>query len=83
MAVEQHNGRIVDNVPSVTLPGSNMKINLPDRTGLAWYAGLGLMAAVELIEWPVAAIVAGTHFIQNHSHHRDIQELAQGIQASA
>jgi hypothetical protein len=70
-------------VPSVTLPGSDTKINLPDRAGLAWYAGIGVMAAAELIEWPVAVLVAGTHFIQNHSHQRDIQELAEGIQASA
>jgi hypothetical protein len=83
MAKKKQKSQIVDRVPSVTLPGSDTKINLPDRSGLAWYAGLGVMAAVELIEWPVAVIVAGTHFIQNHAHQRDIQELAEGIQASA
>jgi hypothetical protein len=70
-------------VPSVTLPGTETKVNLPDRAGLAWYAGLTAMAAIELIEWPVAVLIAGTHFIENHSHNRDIQELAEGIDAGA
>lgn len=41
------------------------------------------MAAIDLIEWPLALLVAGTHFIENHSHNRDIQELAEGIDAGA
>jgi hypothetical protein len=69
--------------PSVTLPGTATKINLPDRAGLAWYVGIGAMAAFELIEWPVALLVASTHFIENHSHNRDIEELAEGFEAGA
>lgn len=69
--------------PSVTLPLTNTRINLPDRPALAWYAGIGAMAAAELVEWPVALLIAGTHFIENHSHHRDIEELADGIDAGA
>ncbi len=41
------------------------------------------MAAVELIEWPVALLVAGTHFVENHSHSRDVQELAEGIESGS
>lgn len=69
--------------PSVNVPGTATKINLPDRSGLLWYAGIGAMAAAELIEWPIALLVAGTHFIENHSRSRDIQELAEGVDAGA
>ena len=68
---------------SVTLPGTGTRINLPNRAGLVWYAGIATMATVELIEWPIALLVAGTHFVENHSHSRDIQELAEGIEAGA
>ena len=67
--------------PSVAVPGTGSRINLPDRPALAWYAGLGAMAALELIEWPFALVVAGTHFLENHSRSREIQELAEGIEA--
>ena len=41
------------------------------------------MSAVDLIEWPIAALVAGTHFIENHVHNRDVQQLADGIDSGA
>ncbi len=69
--------------PSVKLPGTSTKINLPDRGGLLWYAGIGVMAAVELVEWPITLLLAGTHFVENHSHSRDMQELAEGIDEGA
>ena len=78
----QHNIRRARR-PSVTLPFTDTKINLPDAPALAWYAGMGAMAAAELVEWPVALLIAGTHFIENHSHSRDIEELADGISAGA
>lgn len=68
---------------SVTLPGLETKVNLPSRAGLLWYAGIGAMAAAELVEWPIALLLAGTHFVEDHSHSRDIQELAEGIDAGA
>lgn len=71
------------NPPSVAVPGTKSKVNLPGRPALAWYAGIATMAAVEWIEWPVALIVAGTHFIENHTHNRNVQELAEGIEAGA
>jgi hypothetical protein len=69
--------------PSVAIPGTDSRINLPDRPALAWFAGIGAMAAMQLIEWPVAVLITGTHFIENHAHNRNIQELADGIGSGA
>ena len=66
---------------SVTLPVAGTTVNLPDRAALAWYAGLAGMAAVELVEWPFALAVAGTHLLANHAHRRDVQQLVEGIEA--
>ena len=69
--------------PSVTVPVIHANVKLPDKAGLFWYAGLGAMAAAEFIEWPIALLLAGTHFIENHSHSRDIQDLAEGVDTGA
>ncbi len=69
--------------PAVEVPGTRTKVNLPDRAGLLWYAGIGAMAAIELVEWPIALLLAGTHFVENHSRSRDMQELAEGVDAGA
>jgi hypothetical protein len=65
------------------MPFTSTKVNLPDGAGLAWYAGIGAMAAAEVVEWPVALLVAGTHFIENNARNRDMQELADGISSGA
>ncbi len=74
--------KLARETPSVRLPVTGTKINLPGRGGLAWYAGIGAMAAVELVEWPVALLIAGTHFIERHTRNRDLEQLAEGIDAS-
>jgi hypothetical protein len=78
----QYNQR-VRRAPSVTLPFTHTKVSLPHGPGLVWYAGIGAMAAAELVEWPVALLVAGTHFIENNTRNRDIEELAEGISSGA
>jgi hypothetical protein len=77
----RYNVERLRNPPSVTVPGTETAVNLPDRTALAWYAGLAAMATLELIEWPFAVAVAGTHLLANHAQRRDVQELCEGIEA--
>ena len=75
--------RMRHGAPAAIVPGTRRKITLPDRAGLIWYAGVGAMTALELIEWPIALLIAGTHFVENHVHNRDVQQLAEGIDAGA
>jgi hypothetical protein len=49
---------------------------------LAWYAGLTLVAALELIDWPVAIVVAVGHELAHRARTRALRELAEGIQAA-
>ena len=48
---------------------------------LAWYAGLGLMAALKIIDWPVALAIAVGHEIAHRARGRALRELAEGIEA--
>lgn len=48
---------------------------------LAWYAGLTVMALFEIIEWPVAIVIAVGREIAHRSRDRALRELAEGIEA--
>lgn len=45
------------------------RVVLPAPAHLAWYAGIGALVAVEVIEWPVALVlVAGKMLADNRSN---------------
>lgn len=67
----------------VRIPLLGLRLGLPQRGSLAWYAGLGAMTAFEVIEWPVAAIVAVSHAIATNSRDPAARELADGTEAAA
>ena len=48
---------------------------------VAWYAGLIVMALFEVIEWPVAIVIAVGHEIAHRSRSKALRELAEGIEA--
>jgi hypothetical protein len=48
---------------------------------LAWYAGITVMALLEVIEWPVAIVIAVGHEIAHRSRSKALRELADGIEA--
>jgi hypothetical protein len=49
---------------------------------LAWYLGLGLMAVFEMIDWPVAIVIAIGHEIAHRARTQALRELAEGIEAA-
>jgi hypothetical protein len=53
---------------SVTVSVLGLRLELPPAEQLAYLAGLGLLVALEIIEWPVAAAIAVGHALA-HSHH--------------
>ena len=67
--------------PHVTLPLIGLRIDLPRPERLAWYAGLGLMAAFELVDWELALIIGLGHLIADNAHNRTIAELASGAES--
>ena len=53
----------------------------PER--LAWYGGLAAMALLEVIEWPLALVIAVGHELSYRARTRALRELAEGIEAGA
>ncbi len=64
----------VVNVPVV----GQMEIPRPEQ--LAYYGGLAALAALELIEWPVALVIAAGHLMASNHHNKILEELGEAIE---
>lgn len=59
------------------------KVCIPRPQHLAWYAGVGALAALEVIDWPVALILAaGKALADNHSSDT-LREFGQALDQAA
>ena len=56
------------------------RVTIPRPEQLAYFAGLAALAALEIIEWPVALIVASGHVLAEQHHNRLAQELGEAIE---
>jgi hypothetical protein len=64
----------------IPIPHTSVAIHTPS---LAWYAGLCVMATLEVVEWPVALIAAGTHALAAGARRPVIRNLAEGFESGA
>lgn len=56
------------------------KIEVPRPEQLAYYGGLAALAAFELIDWPVALVIAAGHVLANNHHNRLLEELGEAME---
>jgi hypothetical protein len=56
------------------------RVKIPPPEHLAYYGALGLMAAVELIDWPIALVVAAGHLMAEQHHNRFAEEVGEALQ---
>jgi hypothetical protein len=56
-------------------------VSSSERVYFAWYGGLGLMAALRLIEWRLAAVIAAAHTVERYGRRERVRELAGGLSA--
>jgi hypothetical protein len=75
--VFEHRTARPDEIP---IPYTSVAIHTPS---LAWYAGLCVMATLEVVEWPVALIAAGTHALATSAPGPAIRNLAEGLESGA
>ena len=50
---------------------------------LGWYAGLTMMAIVEVIEWPLAILMMVGHEIARRAHSQALRDFAKSVEAGA
>jgi len=56
------------------------KMEIPRPEQLAYYGGLAALAAFELIDWPVALVIAAGHILASNHHNRLLEELGEAIE---
>ncbi|MDH6675827.1 hypothetical protein M2284_000015 [Rhodococcus sp. LBL1] len=55
-------------------------VGVPRPDHLAYYAALGLLAAFEVIEWPVAVAIAVGHALAENQRHRALHEVGEALE---
>ena len=54
-------------------------VTLPQPQSLAWYAGIGVLAACGIIEWPVAGVVAVGKLLADNRHSKALEEFGDAL----
>ncbi|MFJ8364315.1 hypothetical protein [Streptomyces sp. NPDC093984] len=65
---------------SVTIHVAGRRVELPPTEQLAFFAGLGLLAALEIIEWPVGLTIAIGHEIARNRHSKVLREFGEALE---
>ena len=55
-------------------------VEIPRPKQLAYFGGLAALAALDLIEWPVALVIAAGHFLASNHHNRILEELGEAME---
>jgi hypothetical protein len=56
------------------------KVEIPRPDQLAYFGGLAALAALELIDWPVAVVIAAGHLLASNHHNKLLEELGEAIE---
>ncbi len=56
------------------------QVEIPRPEALAYYGGLAALAALELIDWPVAVVIAAGHLLASNHRNRLLEELGEAIE---
>ncbi|MDQ0990967.1 hypothetical protein [Streptomyces sp. V3I7] len=63
-----------------TLHLGDVRLELPPPDQLAFLAGLGLLTALELIEWPIALAVGVGHELARNRHSKVLKEFGEALE---
>jgi hypothetical protein len=74
--VAQHRGRV-----TVQLPGVG-QVSLPRRDQVAFLAGLGVLVALEVLEWPVAVAIGVGHALAESHHSQALKDFGEALEGA-
>jgi hypothetical protein len=73
MATEKGGHRVV-------ITADDLRIETPPIEHLVFYAGLGVLAAIEIIEWPVALLLTAGHLLADLTNRPGLQGLGEVLE---
>jgi hypothetical protein len=68
--------------PSVSVRPVRPATSLP-HPRFTWYVGVAVMAAFEVVEWPLAILMMLGHEIAHRAHSEALRDLAEGVESGA
>jgi hypothetical protein len=64
---------------AVTLPVIG-RVRVPRPEQLAYYGALAGLAALEIIDWPIAVAIGAGHALASNHHNKVAQELGEALE---
>lgn len=64
---------------AVTLPAIG-RVRIPRPDQLAYYGALAGLAALEIIDWPIALAIGAGHALASNHHNKVAQELGEALE---
>ena len=58
----------------------SVRLTLPAPEHLAFYAGIGAMAVLGIMEWPVAAALVVGYTLVNTQHNKVLESLGEALE---
>ena len=58
------------------------RVRIPHPDQVAFLSALGILAAVEIIDWPVALVLAAGHMLVQDQHNRTVQEVGEALESA-
>jgi hypothetical protein len=63
----------------ILITADGTRLETPPVEHLAFYAGVGALAAAEIIEWPVAVVLTVGHLLIGLTHRPALKELGEAL----
>ncbi|MET8720982.1 hypothetical protein [Streptomyces misionensis] len=65
---------------SITVRMGGLRVDLPPGDQLAFLAGLGVLTALELVEWPIALAIGVGHELARSRHGKVLREFGEALE---
>ena len=56
------------------------RVRIPHPEQLAYFGALGVLAAVEIIDWPIALAIAAGHVLMQNQHNRVVEGVGEALE---
>ena len=66
----------------VVITANGNRVETPPVEHLTYYATLGVLAAAEIIDWPVALVLTAGHVLANLTNRPALNELGEAVEAT-
>lgn len=66
----------------IVVTADGTRLETPPVEHLAFYAGLGVLAAAEVIDWPVALMLTAGHILIGLTNRPALKELGEALDAA-